>query len=72
MLSKGQHSLRRPKYNLYCASLQVAFPLVLDTYEFCSDALKKQLDGPREAARAAADRAAGLEKAAKVPPCLLC
>ena len=46
--------------------MQVAFPLVLDTYEFCSEALKKQLDGPREAARAAADRAAGLEKAAKV------
>lgn len=46
--------------------LQVAFPLVLDTYDFCSDALKKQLDGPREAARAAADRAAGVEKAAKV------
>lgn len=53
-------------------NLQVAFPLVLDTYEFCSEALKKQLDGPREAARAAADRAAGLEKAAKVPPYLLC
>ncbi|KAK9834879.1 hypothetical protein WJX81_005740 [Elliptochloris bilobata] len=44
---------------------KVAFPLVLDVYEFCSEALKKQLDGPREAARAAADRAAGLEKAAK-------
>ena len=53
-------------------NLQVAFPLVLDTYEFCSEALKKQLDGPREAARADADRAAGLEKAAKVRPCLLC
>ena len=54
------------------AVLQVAFPLVLDTYEFCSEALKKQLDGPREAVRAAADRAAGLEKAAKVLPYPLC
>ena len=45
---------------------------MLDTYEFCSDALKKQLNGPREAARAAANRAAGLEKAAKVQPYLLC
>jgi hypothetical protein len=61
------------------AAAQVAFPLVLDVYEFCSAELKKELEGPREAARAAADRAAGLEKAAKVgaprrlplppPPC---
>jgi len=48
------------------AAAQVAFPLVLDVYEFCSAELKKELEGPREAARAAADRAAGLEKAAKV------
>ncbi len=45
---------------------------MLDTYEFCSEALKKQLDGPREAARAAADRAAGLEKAAKARSYPLC
>jgi len=46
----------------------VTFPLVLDVYEFCTDELKKELEGPREAAREAADRAAGLEKAAKVRP----
>ena len=39
---------------------------MLDVYEFCTDELKKELEGPREAAREAADRAAGLEKAAKV------
>ncbi len=41
---------------------------MLDVYELCTDELKKELEGPREAAREAADRAAGLEKAAKVRP----
>ena len=39
--------------------------MVLDAYEFCSDAYKKQLDGPRAAWQAAEDVRAGLEKAAK-------
>ena len=45
--------------------LQVVFPLVLDTYELCTDAYKRDLDGPREALTAEEDRKAGLEKAAK-------
>ena len=45
--------------------LQVVFPLVLDTYELCTGAYKKELDGPREALAAEEDRKAGLEKAAK-------
>ncbi|KAK9908278.1 hypothetical protein WJX75_005397 [Coccomyxa subellipsoidea] len=44
---------------------KVVFPMVLDAYEFCSDAYKKQLDGPRAAWQAAEDVRAGLEKAAK-------
>ena len=45
--------------------MQVAFPIVLDFYEFCSDALKKELDGPREAIREEEDRRANLDRAAK-------
>ena len=45
--------------------LQVTFPLVLDTYEFCSDDLKKQLDGPRVAVREEEDRKANKDRAAK-------
>ena len=49
-----------------CGSLlQVTFPLVLDTYEFCSDDLKKQLDGPRVAVREEEDRKANKDRAAK-------
>eukprot|EP00891_Asterochloris_glomerata_P004495 jgi/Astpho2/4495/e_gw1.00067.112.1_t len=44
---------------------KVVFPLVLDTYELCTDAYKRDLDGPREALTAEEDRKAGLEKAAK-------
>ena len=59
---------RRSLYTFKKFLSQVSFPLVLDVYEFCTDELKKELEGPREAAREAADRAAGLEKAAKVRP----
>ena len=45
--------------------LQVVFPMVLDAYEFCSDAYKKELEGPRAAWQAAEDVRAGLDKAAK-------
>ena len=45
--------------------MQVVFPLVLDAYEFCTDAYKQELDGPRAAWQAAEDARAGLEKAAK-------
>lgn len=45
--------------------LQVAFPLVLDVYDFCTEVLKKELEGPREAVKLEEDRKAGLEKAAK-------
>jgi hypothetical protein len=31
----------------YCSSVQVGFPLVLDAYDFCTPAYKKQLEGPR-------------------------
>ena len=44
---------------------QVVFPLVLDAYEFCTDAYKTELDGPRGAWQAAEDARAGLERAAK-------
>ncbi|CAL8463183.1 g2717 [Coccomyxa elongata] len=44
---------------------KVVFPMVLDAYEFCSDAYKKELEGPRAAWQAAEDERAGLEKAAK-------
>ena len=47
------------------ALLQVTFPLVLDTYEFCSADLKKQLDGPRVAVREEEDRKANKDRAAK-------
>ena len=46
-------------------SVQVAFPIVLDAYEFCSDALKKQLDGPREAIREEEDCKANQDRAIK-------
>ena len=45
--------------------MQVAFPIVLDFYDFCSDALKKELDGPREAIREEEDRKANLDRAVK-------
>ena len=45
--------------------LQVTFPLVLDTYDFCSDDLKKQLDGPRVAVREEEDRKANKDRAVK-------
>lgn len=45
--------------------LQVTFPLVLDTYDFCSDDLKKQLEGPRVAVREEEDRKANLDRVAK-------
>ena len=45
--------------------LQVTFPLVLDTYDFCSNDLKKQLDGPRVAVREEEDRKANKDRAAK-------
>lgn len=44
---------------------QVVFPMVLDAYEFCSDAYKKELEGPRAAWQESEDERAGLEKAAK-------
>jgi ubiquitin carboxyl-terminal hydrolase 14 len=39
---------------------KVTFPLVLDMYEFCSEALKTALEGPRLAAKEAEDAKAGL------------
>lgn len=45
--------------------MQVAFPILLDMYEFCSDEMKKQLDGPREAVRHEEDRKANLDRAVK-------
>jgi len=45
--------------------MQVAFPIVLDMYEFCSDEMKKQLDGPREAVRHEEDRKANADRAVK-------
>ncbi|DBB02923.1 hypothetical protein WJX77_004368 [Trebouxia sp. C0004] len=44
---------------------KVAFPIVLDMYEFCSDEMKKQLDGPREAVRHEEDRKANADRAVK-------
>lgn len=38
---------------------------MLDTYEFCSDDLKKQLDGPRVAVREEEDRKANKDRAVK-------
>lgn len=38
---------------------------MLDTYEFCSEDLKKQLDGPRVAVREEEDRKANIDRAAK-------
>ena len=43
----------------------MTFPIVLDMYEFCSDDLKKQLDGPREAVRDEEDRKANQNRAVK-------
>ena len=45
--------------------MQVDFPLVLDMYDFCSDDLKKQLAGPREAVKAEEDRKANIDRAVK-------
>ena len=45
--------------------MQVDFPLVLDMYDFCSDELKKQLAGPREAVKAEEDRIANIDRAVK-------
>ena len=45
--------------------MQVDFPLVLDMYDFCSDELKKQLAGPREAVKAEEDRKANMDRAVK-------
>ena len=45
--------------------MQVDFPLVLDMYDFCSDELKKQLAGPREANKAEEDRKANMDRAIK-------
>ncbi len=45
--------------------MQVAFPIVLDMYEFCSDEMKKQLDGPREAVRHEEDRKANADRIVK-------
>ena len=53
------------KYHSAEVALQVTFPLVLDTYEFCSDKLKKQLDAPRVAVREEEDRKADIDRAAK-------
>jgi hypothetical protein len=44
---------------------QVACPIVMDMYEFCSDEMKKQLDGPREAVRHEEDRKANADRAVK-------
>lgn len=38
---------------------------MLDVYEFCSNDLKKQLDGPRVAVREEEDRKANKDRAAK-------
>ena len=48
-----------------CHVMQVAFPIVLDMYEFCSDEMKKQLDGPREAVRHEEDRKANADRIVK-------
>ena len=45
--------------------MQVTFPLILDMYEFCSDDMKKQLDGPREAVRHEEDRKANQDRSVK-------
>lgn len=42
---------------------QVAFPLLLDCYEFCSEELRKALDGPRDELQAIEDRKATAQRA---------
>lgn len=76
--STSPPSARKPQFSIFqtaavmpgCVEtlnclLQVTFPLVLDTYEFCSDELKKQLDGPRVAVREEEDRKANKDRAVK-------
>ena len=45
--------------------MQVSFPLVLDALEFCTEALKAELEGPRAAFREAEDAKAGIGASAK-------
>ncbi|PNW70587.1 hypothetical protein CHLRE_17g726050v5 [Chlamydomonas reinhardtii] len=44
---------------------KIPFSLEFDAYEFCSDALKKQLEGPRQAFKEAQDAAMEAKKLAK-------
>lgn len=44
---------------------KVQYPALLDLYEFCSDALKQQLDGPRLAYKEAEDKRLAAEKLSK-------
>ena len=46
--------------------------MVLDLYEFCTEAYKAQLEGPRKAWQAAEDARAGLERAAKKAKAEVC
>ena len=39
--------------------------MMLDCYEYCSDAYKKELDGPRAAAAAADERAVAASRTSK-------
>lgn len=45
--------------------MQVAFPLLLDVYDFCTPALKETLAGPREAFKISEDIKAGTAKKQK-------
>ncbi|KAG2449717.1 hypothetical protein HYH02_005244 [Chlamydomonas schloesseri] len=47
---------------------KIPFSLEFDAYEFCSDALKKQLEGPRQAYKEAQDAAVEAKKLAKKGP----
>lgn len=49
----------------YMVFLQVAFPMELDVYDFCSTELKAKLDGPRATLKDEQDRASAAAKLAK-------
>lgn len=45
--------------------LQIAFPSVLDVYEYCTDKLKAKLDGPRKKMQELKDEDLGLTTKSK-------
>lgn len=51
--------------NNFQVILQVAFPMELDVYDFCSPELKVKLDGPRATLKDEQDRASAAAKLAK-------